>query len=100
MPIAPVPEDSSEAAADSARRATVLFFGPLAERLGRSRSIGWPDGVATIGDLRKSLAAADPAAGVLLDPGVKASVDRVVAPDDTVIGPEREIAFFPVFSGG
>lgn len=78
---------------------TILFFGRVADRLGRERSLDRLD-APTVGDLRRRLAEADPAADILLDPAVRASVDRKVVPDSAAIHPGQEIAFFPVFSGG
>lgn len=100
MPNAAVTETERPDADAAQRPGVVLFFGPLAERLGRRREIAWPEGVATVGDLRRHLAAADPAAETLLDAGVRASVDQMVVGDDAAVGPGREIAFFTVFSGG
>lgn len=78
---------------------TILFFGRLADRLGRERALASLE-ATTLGDLRRRLAAADPAAEILLEPGVRASIDREIASDEAAIRPGQEIAFFPVFSGG
>jgi molybdopterin synthase sulfur carrier subunit len=78
---------------------TVLFFGRIADRLGRERRLERLDAM-TVGDLRRALAEADPAADILLDPAVRASVDREIVGDTAAIRPGQEIAFFPVFSGG
>ncbi len=80
---------------------TILFFGRVAERLGRTRDIDLPPAGLSVGELRRRLADVDPAAGeVLLRPDVRASVDRVIVRDDAVAAPGQEVAFFSVFSGG
>ncbi|MBS0296444.1 MAG: MoaD/ThiS family protein [Proteobacteria bacterium] len=78
---------------------TLLFFGRVGDRLGRERVLTSLD-AATVGELRRTLAAADPACAILLDPTVRASVDRQVAGDEAPVRPGQEIAFFPPFSGG
>jgi molybdopterin synthase sulfur carrier subunit len=77
----------------------ILFFGRIGDRLGRERRLAL-DGPCTVGDLRRRLVEADPAADILLEPGVRASVDREIAGDDMALSPGQEVAFFPVFSGG
>lgn len=77
----------------------VLFFGRPADVLGRSREIALPDD-ATVGGVRRALAESDPAAGLLLEPGIRASVDRQITDDGTAVSNASEIAFFSAFSGG
>lgn len=77
----------------------VLFFGRPADVLGRSREINLPDD-ATIGGVRRALAEADPAAAVLLEPSIRASVDRQITDDLTVVTNSSEVDFFSTFSGG
>ncbi len=79
--------------------ARILFFGRVADVIGRELEVGIPDSGCTLGALRRLVTAA---AGddILLKPGVKASVDKRVAPDDAWVRPGAEIAFFSVFSGG
>jgi molybdopterin converting factor small subunit len=77
----------------------VLFFGRPADVLGRSREIDLPDD-ATVGGVRRALAEADPAAAVLLEPSIRASVDRQITDDRASVAPTSEVAFFSAFSGG
>ena len=77
----------------------VLFFGRVADLIGRSLQVDLPDAGCTIAELRARLAAA-PGADILLRPGVRASVDREIVGDDAVVMPGTEVAFFSVFSGG
>lgn len=79
----------------------ILFFGRPADALGPERHLALPEGGATVGDLRRILAATDArAAEVLLRPDVRASVDAVVVPEDTPVRPGQEVAYFSIFSGG
>ncbi|HAQ34070.1 MAG: hypothetical protein CMF74_01350 [Maricaulis sp.] len=77
----------------------VLFFGRPADRLGRSRDIALPED-ATVGGVRNALAKEDGAAALLLEPGIRASVDRQICDDRTPVTDASEIAFFSAFSGG
>ena len=77
----------------------VLFFGRPADVLGRSREIALPDD-ATVGGVRRALAESDPAAAVLLEPSIRASVDRQITDDRTVVTDSSEVCFFSAFSGG
>lgn len=77
----------------------VLFFGRPADVLGRSREIRLPDD-ATVGGVRLALAEADPAAFMLLEPSIRASVDRQITDDRAEVNDESEVAFFSAFSGG
>lgn len=77
----------------------VLFFGRPADVLGRSREIALPDD-ATVGGVRRALAEADPAAAVLLEPSIRASVDRLITDDRTNVSNASEVGFFSAFSGG
>lgn len=77
----------------------VLFFGRPADVLGRSREIALP-GDATVGGVRRALAESDPAAGLLLEPGIRASVDRQITDDRSSVTEASEVAFFSTFSGG
>ena len=58
---------------------TVLFFGKVADQL----------------DLRRLLDA-----DILLQPGVRASIDRQVVDEQAMVRPGAEVAFFSLFSGG
>jgi molybdopterin converting factor small subunit len=73
----------------------VLFFGRVADQLGRERQVELPSAGCTIADLRRLIAA-----DVLARPGVRASIDRQVVADDALVRPGAEVAFFSVFSGG
>lgn len=79
----------------------ILFFGRPADHFGAERHLGLPEGGATVGELRRLLAAEDArAAEVLLRPDVRASVDAVLVPDDTPVRAGQEVAWFSIFSGG
>jgi molybdopterin converting factor small subunit len=73
----------------------VLFFGRVADVLGRERQVELPDAGCTIAQLRRLLSE-----DILLKPGVRASVDRQVVADEALVRPGAEVAFFSVFSGG
>ena len=77
----------------------VLFFGRPADMLGRSREIDLPAD-ATVGGVRRALAESDPAAALLLEPSIRASVDRQITDDRTTVTDTSEVAFFSAFSGG
>ncbi len=74
---------------------TVLFFGKVADQLGRQRQVELPAGSCTIADLRRLLDA-----DILLQPGVRASIDRQVVDEQAMVRPGAEVAFFSLFSGG
>lgn len=80
----------------------VLFFGHLAEVLGREQAVALPGAGCTLGQLRRRLASAACPEGraALLRPDVRASLDQVISPDRTWVGRGSEVAFLPVFSGG
>ena len=78
---------------------TVLFFGKVADDLGRTREVELPAGGCTIAELRRTLAELA-GADILLKPGVRASIDRQVVDDSTRVRPGAEVAFFSLFSGG
>ncbi len=73
----------------------VLFFGRVADALGRERQIDLPASGCTIAELRRLLDA-----DVLARPGVRASIDQQIVADDARVRPGAEVAFFSVFSGG
>jgi molybdopterin converting factor small subunit len=73
----------------------VLFFGRVADQLGRERQVELPSAGCTIADLRGLISAE-----VLARPGVRASIDRQVVGEDAFVRPGAEVAFFSVFSGG
>lgn len=80
--------------------AEVLFFGRVAERLGRLRKLAIPMAGCTLGELKARLIEADPDAAEALDAGVRASIDREICGWDARVAPGQEVAFFPIFSGG
>jgi molybdopterin synthase sulfur carrier subunit len=78
----------------------ILFFGRLAEQIGRECEIDIPDQGCTIGELRTRLAQ-DPDWQILAPgSGMLASVDQQIAQDEAPVKPGQEIAFFSPLSGG
>lgn len=77
----------------------ILFFGRVADTLGRERHCDIPEAGCTIGELRGRLAA-EWGAEILLRPGVRAALDKQVVDDRAHVVPGKEIAFFSLFSGG
>ena len=77
----------------------VLFFGRVAEAMGRELQVEVPVAGCTIADLRRMIAD-QTGMDVLLQKGVRASVDKQVAGEDARVLPGSEVAFFSVFSGG
>ena len=73
----------------------VLFFGRVADQLGRERQVELPATGCTIAELRRLIAAE-----VLGRPGIRASIDRQLVGEDAFVSPGAEVAFFSVFSGG
>ena len=80
--------------------ADVLFFGRLADTLGRQRKVAIPAKGCTLGELRRRLCETDPDAAEALNKGVRASIEREISGDDAMVRPGQEVAFFPIFSGG
>lgn len=79
----------------------ILFFGSLAERLGRQIEVELPAQGCTVAELRQLVVQQDQAAGsALLEPGVRASADQAMVRDDDLVRPGQEISFFPILSGG
>jgi molybdopterin synthase sulfur carrier subunit len=77
----------------------VLFFGRVADAIGRGLDIELPEGVRTVGELRRWLGGQE-GREMLLKPGVRASVDKEVAGEDAPVRDGAEVAFFSLFSGG
>jgi molybdopterin converting factor small subunit len=73
----------------------VLFFGRVADRLGRERQVELPAAGCTIAELRRLIDA-----DVLGRPGIRASIDKHIVGDDAPVCAGAEVAFFSVFSGG
>ena len=79
----------------------ILFFGSLAERLGRETEVELPAGGCTVGELRRMLVERDAEFAAALEaPGIRASADKVLVRDDQRVTPGQEISFFPILSGG
>lgn len=79
---------------------TVLLFGPLRDLAGwRTRTV--EPAPASLAALKALLAAEDDMLGTALDgAGVRAAIDKVIAPGDTPLRPGAEVAFLPPMSGG
>jgi molybdopterin converting factor small subunit len=69
------------------------------QRAGRAEVVLELPEQATVGDLRRSLAAAFPALRPLI-PNLMVAVNAEYAPDDQVIAPGLEVALIPPVSGG
>ena len=79
----------------------ILFFGSLAERLGRETEVELPAGGCTVAELRRVLVERDAEFAAALEaPGIRASADKVLVRDDQRVTPGQEISFFPILSGG
>ena len=79
----------------------IMLLGSLAELMGRERRVALPAEGTTVAGLRERLGQIDQSfALALARPGVCASIDHVVVPDDTEVQPGQEVAFFPLVSGG
>jgi len=79
---------------------TVLLFGPLRDLAGWRERVVEP-APATLSALKAWLARLDARLGAALDgPGVKAAVDKAIAPGDPALRPGAEVAFLPPMSGG
>lgn len=79
----------------------ILFFGSLADRLGREMRVEIPPEGCTVAELRRLLAGKDQTAAAALGaPGVRASADKELIGDGQRVSPGQEISFFPILSGG
>lgn len=80
---------------------TVRYFASLREAVGTGKET-LHTSAATLGALRRELAARGGAWGEALAPGraVRAALDQVMAGDDAALVPDAEIAFFPPVTGG
>jgi sulfur-carrier protein len=82
-------------------RTNILFFGRLADRMGRDVIADLPDEGCTVAELRRLLSDRHPhAAAELARPSVRACVDQEIVPETCIIRPGQEIAFIPPVSGG
>ena len=77
----------------------ILLFGRVSDALGREFEAAIPEAGCTVGELRRLISKAA-GTDVLLQKGVRASVDKQVAGDETFVRPGAEVAFFSIFSGG
>ncbi|MFN9745831.1 MAG: molybdopterin converting factor subunit 1 [Betaproteobacteria bacterium] len=79
----------------------VRYFAALREALGPQEAVSLPAG-ATVGSLRRLLAARGGRHAELLAPGraVRAAVAQAVCGDDTALAEGDEVAFFPPVTGG
>lgn len=79
----------------------ILFFGQLADQIGREREVDVPADGCTVAELRRLLSASDARLAHLLGrPGIRAAVDREIALEDALVSPTQEVAFFSPVSGG
>ena len=80
---------------------TVLFFGRLKEELGVGQHSLELTAATDVAGLKAQLLAAQPAwQELLLDDRVLVAVDQVMATNDSAVGVQAEVAFFPPVTGG
>jgi len=72
----------------------ILFFGRLAESLGREVELELPEVGCTVAELRLRLG------GPVASPAVRACIDRAMVPETARVLPHHEVAFVPPVSGG
>lgn len=78
----------------------ILFYGRLADALGREMELDEPSG-GTIRDLRQRIAAENPeAAQALSSQRVRACIGGSLMLDDATVGPDDSVEFLPPLSGG
>ena len=79
----------------------ILFFGRLAERVGREVEFDLPAEGCSVAVLRQLLCTALPAAAEeLARPSNRACIDRTVVAESAHVLPSHEVAFVPPLSGG
>lgn len=78
----------------------ILFFGRLAEQIGREREVDIPADGCSIGALRRRLAEHPDLEILAPGRGMLVSVDQEILQDDGNVMPAQEIAFFSPLSGG
>ena len=81
-------------------KTSILFFGRLAEQIGREREVDIPEEGIAIAALRALLAQNPELEGLASGRGMLASVDQEIVQDDAHVRPGQEIAFFSPLSGG
>ncbi len=82
---------------------TLVYFAWVRERVGRAREdIAIPSGIVTVADLvaHLKLRGAEYDAAFAQPDVVRVAIDQVHGHMKSVIGPAREIAFFPPVTGG
>jgi molybdopterin converting factor small subunit len=72
----------------------ILFFGRLAESLGREVDLELPEVGCTVAELRLRLGEA------VASPAVRACIDRSIVQESARVLPHHEVAFVPPLSGG
>ena len=83
------------------RRLDILFFGKLAETIGRDVRVELPSGGCTVSELRKLLASRYPdSTADLTSPSLKAWVDDGLVGEDFRVAAGGKVEFFPPLSGG
>lgn len=79
----------------------VLFFGSLAEVMGREQIVALPERGCSLSQLRRRIAGlAEGGRKALLRSDVRGSIDQVIVPDTARVHRGCEVAFLPIFSGG
>ncbi|MDB5998635.1 MAG: molybdopterin converting factor, subunit 1 [Rhizobacter sp.] len=79
----------------------VKYFASVREALGSSESVDVLEG-STLGHVRDVLIATSETHSRVLARGraLRAAVDQVMRPEDTVLSEDAEVAFFPPVTGG
>ncbi len=78
-----------------------MFYGRLADVIGREIELDVPAGVSTVRDLRGMVAALYPsAAGDLERPRLRACIGDTIVSDDFPLAGVEAVEFFPPLSGG
>ncbi len=81
----------------------ILYFASLRERLGRDQeTLDPPESVRTLGDLKAWLASRGEPWSELFNGSepVLGAVNQAMAQDDTPVGADDEVGFFPPVTGG
>ncbi|MGE5721309.1 MAG: MoaD/ThiS family protein [Sphingomonadales bacterium] len=78
----------------------ILFFGRLAEQIGREHEVDVPETGCSVAELRRRLAAQGEPFDALAAGKAIAAVDQEIASEETMVVPGQEIAFFSPLSGG
>lgn len=72
----------------------VLFFGRLADSLGREAEVDMPATGCTVAELRRRLG------DDVSSPGIRACIDQAMVGEEERVLPHQEVAFLPPLSGG